>query len=76
MKKPTRDQITFDLLRLIRDQPDSKVARAAGLSPSTLRRLRLGPSAGGTRYPQNLTIDLILHSQGYHRPFRKLPTSK
>jgi hypothetical protein len=67
-KKPTRDQITFEVLRLLRDQPAASVARVAGISSSTISKLRRGPRAGGTRYPQNLTIDLILESQGYHRP--------
>lgn len=76
-EKPHRDRLVFHVLRLIRGQTHSSAARAAGLSPSTISRLRKGVKAGGTRYPQAITITLILNANGYDlRPVKQTNRSQ
>lgn len=62
-----KDLATFQTLRIIRGFKHKEVSDAAGLSPSTIRKLRLPVKDGGTRYPRNSTIDVILEAFGYQR---------
>ena len=47
----------------------SLLAERAGVSQSTIRNILNGK----TRYPQNLTVEALLHALGWGRPIRRAP---
>lgn len=61
-----RDAVVFDVLHAVKGFTDKELAQASGridnkhLARSTIRKLRLGPRYGGTRFPRLLTIEKIL----------------
>lgn len=61
--RPERDRLIFEVLRVIKGEKNSVAARGA-VSPSTIASWRRPLSAGGTRYPQALSLDRVLRAHG------------
>lgn len=68
---PTRDRLVFEVLHELAGLRAVDIARAssdeaqadksrATVSPATVRKWRLRPQDGGTRYPQSVKLDAAL----------------
>ena len=62
---PSYHHLTFAVLRALRGLSPTAVSRGAeeaghSVSPSTIRRWRIPPAKGGTRYPQAAKLDAAL----------------
>lgn len=60
-----RDRQIFEVLRLVRGLNHSEVARKAGISQSTVSKLRRSTKDGGTRFPHSVTLQAIAKAAGY-----------
>ena len=63
--RPTYDREIFTVLRHIRGMSHSEAARKAGLSPSTIRNWRLGPTHGGTKFSQHWALARAMKAAGF-----------
>lgn len=62
--RPEYDRAVFEVLHAIRDRSSVDVAREAGISDQTVRKLRWGPKYGGTRRPTHMTLDRLARVAG------------
>jgi hypothetical protein len=58
-----RDRLTFDVLRACRGENNTQAA-AGVVSPSTIANWRKPVDKGGTRFPQAITLNAVLHAHG------------
>jgi len=65
--KPDHDREIFTVLRMVREsgKSDKEICEQAGISPTTLRKWRLGYQNGGTRYPTGINLALVAQAAGY-----------
>lgn len=55
-KRPERDRDVFTLLHALRGKETKDLAKRSFLAATTIRKIRVGPSHGGTRYPRHTTM--------------------
>lgn len=60
-QRPDRDKMVFRILRLLRGQKTSEIARKSGLSPGTISKWR----TRRTRYPQHTSYEMALRAVNY-----------
>ena len=58
-----RDRLTFETLRACRGE-SNKDAAGGVVSPSTIANWRRPVRDGGTRFPQAITLNAVLHAHG------------
>ncbi len=63
--KPKMDQLVFDVLHHIANQPATVVASKTWVSPGTISKWRRGYENGGTRYPQAITLQAVAEVAGF-----------
>lgn len=65
--KPDHDREVFTVLRMVREsgESDKEICEQAGISPTTLKKWRLGYQNGGTRYPTGINLALVAQAAGY-----------
>jgi hypothetical protein len=62
--RPERDRMLFKLLHRISELTPTEAARGTSVSPQTITNWRKPVKAGGTRYPQFATMDLVARKNG------------
>lgn len=58
--RPEQDKIVFELMRAMRSEKTADLARAAGVSHSTISKIR----TRRTRYPQHWTVVRVMQALG------------
>lgn len=64
MKRPEYDRAVFAVLHALRGHKNTEIARHTYLSPSTIAKIRKGPSHGGTRWPRHNTLTELARIAG------------
>lgn len=71
-----RDRQIFEVLRLVKGINHSQVARKAGLSPTTVSKLRRSTKDGGTRFPHSITLQAIARAAGYRMAWEPIEDAR
>lgn len=58
-ERPLYDRTVFEVLHSLAGQSAGSIAKQTWVSPSTIRKWRLGYEHGGTRHPQHSTLAAV-----------------
>lgn len=64
-QRPLYDRTVHEVLHLVRNSTAAEIGRQTWVSPSTIRRWRLGYEHGGTRHPQFETLKAVAEVAGF-----------